>query len=286
LILISLNKLSESQAHSGDVHGAIATQEEVVALAEQTFGRESTGYSSYLSNLGNMYADVGRLADAERMLRESLEIDRRIRPPDDEDMPVSLNNLATILVDEDKCEDAIPLHEESIAMRRRLSGVPSTDVAIALGNYARALNCAGRHTEALVAADSALAMSITVFGPGHQRTATARVRIAEVLMSTGRAGEAEPFLRDAIGTFRGINERFWRVGDARARLGEALLAQGRRPEGIAEVEAGWEIYTETTATGAPRSREIAALAAAYYDETAERALADRWRLRAAGGSGE
>jgi serine/threonine protein kinase/predicted negative regulator of RcsB-dependent stress response len=281
--LISLNKLSESQAHSGDVHGAIETQEEVVALAAKTLGKESGEYSSWLSNLGNMYADVGRLADAERLLRESLAIDRRIRGSDHEDMPYSINNLATILVDEGKCDDAIALHEESLALRRRFYGVPSTEVAVALGNYARALNCAGRHAEAETAADSALAMCVTVFGPDHQRTATARVRVAEVLMATGRADQAEPHLRTAIAAFRAINERFWRVGDARARLGEALLAQGRREQGIAELEAGWEIYTETTAPVAPRSRDSAALIASHYDATTDATTADRWRQRATGG---
>ena len=111
-----------------------------------------------------MYADIGDLAQAEGILRESLAIDRRVLGNDNEDMPISINNLATILVDEGKCSDAIPLHEESLALRHRFYGEPSAEVATALGNYARALDCAGRYAEAEVAADSALAMCTTVFG--------------------------------------------------------------------------------------------------------------------------
>ena len=281
-ILISLNKLSESQAESGDLPNAIKTQTEVVALSEKLFGKESDLYSARLSNLGNMYADIGDLARAEAILRESLAIDRRVLGSNNEEMPTSINNLATILVDEGKCEDAIPLHEESLAMRHRMFGEPSAEVATALGNYARSLDCAGRYVEAEVAADSALVMCTTVFGPGHVRTATTRVRLAEALLHTGRAAGAEPLLRSAIATFRGIGERFWRVGDARARLGEVLLALGRAREGIAELEGGWEILTETTGPNTPRSREIAAALVGYYEKTSQVARAERWRPRAAG----
>jgi len=279
-ILVSLNKLSETQAESGDLAHAIETQKEVVALAEHAFGRETDQYSGWLSNLGNMYADTGDLANAERILRESLAIDRKILGPDNEDMPFNINNLATILVDEGKCADAIPLHEESLALRRRFFTPPSAEVAIALGNYARALDCAGRHAEARTAADSALAMCITVFGPDHQRTATSRVRLAEAMLHTGHADEAEPLLRAAIATFSATGERFWRTGDARAVLGEVLLALGRSTEGVNELTAGWEILTETTGGNTRRSREIATVAAHYYENERGSALAQQWQARA------
>ncbi|HEU4365285.1 MAG TPA: serine/threonine-protein kinase [Candidatus Krumholzibacteria bacterium] len=285
-MLISLNKLSSTKAQAGDLPGAIATQTEVVGLTERLLGKENDRYSAWLSNLGNMYADVGDLAAAERILRESLAIDRRVLGNDHEDMPISINNLATVLVDQGNCEDAIPLHEESIAMRHRYYGEPSAEMAVGLSNLSRALDCAGRYGAAEIAADSALAMSTTVFGPGHHRTATCRVRLAEVLMHTNRADAAEPLLCDAVVVFGAIDARFWRTGDARARLGEALIAQGRGPEGIRELEAGWDILTETTETDTPRSREIAGVIAGYYEQKTERALAERWRLRAAGGSGE
>ncbi len=89
-------------------------------------------------------------------------------------------------------------------------------------------------------------------------------------------------MRQAIVTFQEIDERFWRAGDARARLGETLLVLGREPEGIGELEAGWETYTETTAPEAPRSRAIAANIAAYYNEQKDIALTEQWRQRAAG----
>lgn len=279
-ILISLNKLSETQAQMGDLKGAIETQQPVVAMAERAYGKETDQYSGWLSNLGNMYADAGDLAQAEPLLRESLAIDRRILGNDNEDMPFNINNLATILVDQGKCDDAIPLHEESIALRRRFFPPPSAEMATALGNYAHALDCSGRYSEAMSAADSALAMCITVFGPDHQRTATSRVRMAEVLLHTGRAAEAEPLLRSAVGAFTSIGERHWRTGDARAMLGEVLLASGHESEGMKELTAGWEILTETTGINTRRSREIAAVAAKHYQEGNEGAAAQLWRSRA------
>ena len=281
-VLVSLNKLSECQAQTGDLKQAIKTQTEVVALSVKLHGKENDESSARINNLGNMYADSGDLEKAEPLLRESLEIDRRILGNDHENMPTSINNLATILVDDGKCADAIPLHEESLAMRHRMFKEPSAEMAVALANYARALDCAGRSVEAEVFADSALAMSITVFGDGHQRTATARVRLAEVYLHTGRAAEAEPLLHSAIATFRGLDERHWRVGDARARLGEVMLATGREADGVAALDEGWEILTETTGPNTRRSREIAEVMATYYEARSESELRARWRQRADG----
>ena len=283
--LVTLNKLSQCQAATGDLRGAIETQKDVLTLAEKALGKTSTDYVDWLANLGSMYADVGDFTHAERIMRDVLAIDRSTRASDKEALPFSLNNLATILVDEGKYAEAVSIHEESIALRRRYFGEPSAEVAVALANYARALSGAGRLAQADTAAHGALAMSMTVFGPNHQRTATARLRLAEVMLRGGRPGEAEPLLRDAIATYRGINERSWRVGDSRARLGEALLAKGLKVEGIHELEAGWEIYTATNSPSAPRSREIAQMIAAYYDGAAKPAEAERWHRRAAPPSG-
>ena len=284
LTLGSLNKLAESQTQSGDLRGAIKTQEEVVAAAARVFGKESRQYASWLGNLANMYADAGDLASSERAMREALAINRRIPQSDPDQIPTVINNLATILVDEGKCGDAITLHEESLALRRKLHGEPSEEVAIALGNYSKALNCAGRHAEAESTAHHALEMCTTVFGPKHNRTSSARVGLARVYLSTGRPHEAEPLLRETIAALAAINPKFWRVGDVRARLGEALLAEGRSREGIAELEAGYDLYTATIAPSAPRSREIASRAASYYDQRNATAVANRWRQRAAGDS--
>jgi hypothetical protein len=101
-----------------------------------------------------------------------------------------------------------------------------------------------------------------------------------VLLATGRAGEAEPLLRESVRAFQAINQRHWRVGDARARLGQALIAEGRGREGIAELETGWTIYTETTAPTAPRSREIAGAIAAYYESAGDPASAKHWNEKA------
>ncbi len=281
-ILVTLNKLSECQAQIGDLAAAIETQKDVVATAERALGKETDDYSAYLMNLGNMYADAGQLATAEPLLRESLAIQKRVNDPTrDPNIPFSINNLATVLVDLGKCDDAIPLHQESIALRRRMFPAPSAEIAVAFGNYARALDCAGRSPEARVFADSAVTMCTVVFGPDHMRTATSRVRLAEAMLHTGDTAGAEPLLRSAIATFTAINPRLWRVGDARARLGEVLLALGRTQEGIGDVTKGWEIYTETTAATTLRAREMATVAADYYQKNAETTLAAAWRERAA-----
>jgi len=278
-VLISLNKLTESQAQLGDLTGAMTTQTEVVELAADLLGRDDPRYGAWLGNLANMHADVGDLVTSESMMREALAIDRRVQSADGDELSTRINNLATILVDLGRCEEAIPLHEESIALRRRVHGEPSAEVAIALGNYALALNCGGRHADAEAAAAVALPMAAEVFGPSHQRTANIHVRLAEVYLSTGRASDAEPHLREAIGVFDAIDPRYFRTGGARAQLGEALLELGRHEEGADELEAGYEILAETVRADSPRMLRFADVLADHYEKV-EDARAARWRLLA------
>jgi eukaryotic-like serine/threonine-protein kinase len=282
LTLNSLSMLTANRAQGGDPGGAIASGFELVAARERVHGREHPEYVAALSNLGNMHADIGDYATSERLLREALEIDRRILAPDDGDLAFTINNLATVLVDQGKYADAIPLHEESLALRRRVFGEPSVEVAVSLANYSFALVRAERYAEAERPAREAVEMSVAVFGPDHPRTGIARLRLGEVLLVTERPAEAEPVLRAAIAILTTVGERYSGTGSARARLGDALLALGRGAEGIREVEEGWEILAETIDPGAPALRGIAATAAAYHEDQGAPALAAEWRARAGG----
>jgi tetratricopeptide (TPR) repeat protein len=285
-VLISLNKLSESQAQLGDLSRAITTQEEVVALAADVMGTDARQYSMWLNNLANMQADVGELESAASSMREALEIARRVLGEDDAGVATPLNNLASILYDLGECDAAIPLHEESIALRRRHHGEPSAEVAIALGNYALALSCVGRHADAEVAAAEAVPMAATVFGSEHQRTAAARLTLVRIFLETNRAEAAEPLAREAILALSAVNARHWRTGTARAHLGDALIALHRGAEGVIELEAAYDILLETMAADIPRLRTLADRIADYYEAEGELALASDWRLRASGASGE
>jgi non-specific serine/threonine protein kinase/serine/threonine-protein kinase len=282
LTLNTLSMITSTQAQGGDPGGAIASGFELVDARERVHGKEHPEYVAALSNLANMHADIGEYATSERLLREALEIDRRILASDDGDLAFTINNLATVLVDQGKFADAVPLHEESLEIRRRAFGTPSVEVAIASGNYALALGGAGRHAEAETAARDAVDMSGVVFGADHPRTAVARMRLAEVLIATDRPAEAEPLLRDAIAALTAVGERYAATGAARARLGEALLALGRDAEGIRELEEGWAILMETMSPGTPATRRIAARAAAYHEANNDTALARTWRTRAEG----
>lgn len=61
-----------------------------------------------------------------------------------------------------------------------------------------------------------------------------------------------------------------------------MIATGRGTEGIAEVEAGWEILTETTGANTLRAKDIAEVAAKYYAGVQEGAGTSRWTERAKG----
>ena len=60
-----------------------------IALA--TYGEDSLKLSPYINNLGRFYKDVGRYEESERLLLQSLELEKK-REPDSSNVADRINN--------------------------------------------------------------------------------------------------------------------------------------------------------------------------------------------------
>jgi tetratricopeptide (TPR) repeat protein len=125
-------------------------------LAEREFGKENAATARLQSNLGAVLLALGRLAEAEPILRRSLASLRRNGAPGDLDAGDMLNRLAFIAL-ERKADDANALYREAVDFERsRKPGGPIFatdgyeylgdaalrvgDTALAEGMYRRALD--------------------------------------------------------------------------------------------------------------------------------------------------
>ncbi len=105
--------------------------------------------------------DQGNFSEAERCLREALEIKRRVLGNQHPSTLVSLNNLAVLLQDQQQLAAAEPLFREAMEIKIRILGLDHPDTAISIDNLAMVLDKLGRRTEA----ESLLAKTLSATHP-------------------------------------------------------------------------------------------------------------------------
>jgi CHAT domain-containing protein len=136
-------RAAEAELSLGRTPDAIDRLQKAQAIAQGT-GRESL-ILAVESSLGNAYALGGRDADAERLLRSSIERANRAR--DAQTAARSLNNLGNLLAMQGRFADASRSYREAIDAANRAG---DRSIAIrASANLARALLDQGRHGEAI-----------------------------------------------------------------------------------------------------------------------------------------
>jgi CHAT domain-containing protein len=134
---------AEAELSLGRTPDAISRLEKAQALAQGS-GKESL-ILAVESSLGNAYVLAGRDADAERLLRSSIERARKAR--DSETTARALNNLGNLFAMQGRFGDASRTFREAVAAAGA-AGNKSLGIR-ASANLARALLDEGRHGEAI-----------------------------------------------------------------------------------------------------------------------------------------
>ncbi|MCS6316791.1 MAG: tetratricopeptide repeat protein, partial [Nitrospira sp.] len=115
--------------------------------AEQV-GFDAARVAAAANNLGLLYHDQGRLAEAQPLYARALAIWEQQLGPEHEDVAAALNNLAEIAHAEADWGRAEPLYERVLAIERNVLGAAHPDVAISLNNLAELYRKQGRETAA------------------------------------------------------------------------------------------------------------------------------------------
>ena len=85
-------------------------------------GQDNPQLAGSLNNLVSLYYDQGKLVDAEPLLKDALEMRKRLsKGQDHPELATSLNNLALLYRDQGKLGDAELLLKDALEMNKRLS---------------------------------------------------------------------------------------------------------------------------------------------------------------------
>ncbi len=151
-----------------------------------------------LNNLGNLLGARGNFSEAERVLRESLGIRRRLSGEERYLVAQGCNNLGALLLRTGAHAEAIPMLQEAREILRGSSGDEERELlATSLNNLAKALKERGQLSEAEAAYRDALEVHSGLRGAAHPDSARILCNLGECLARMGRTDEAEELVLEA-----------------------------------------------------------------------------------------
>ena len=193
-------------------------------------GPDNPEVASDLVKLGLLRLEQGKAAEAEKLVRDGLAMDRRHLPANDPAVAVSESALGRVLADRSAYAEAIQLLTESVRLQSARSAV-SLDLADTLSELATAHYYVGH----LALADSthrqALAMHRQLYGEVHPRVADDLYNLGGVQHDLGHDAEAEKYYRQALSihqTWYGTEHPDTAL--IMAAVGQSLIYQGRYDE--------------------------------------------------------
>jgi serine/threonine protein kinase/tetratricopeptide (TPR) repeat protein len=183
--------------------------------------------ASWLNDLGQVLWKQGKLAEAEAVGREALDIRRRLFGNVNADVATSINNLASVYRRQRKLTEAEALIREALEIRQKLFGSEHLEVADSLHNLCVILGDEGKRAESEATAREMLAMRRRLLGDEDVLVAAALMDVAWAIGFTGKSAEAETLEKEALAIRRKL------LGDAHPDVANTLsiLADRMRQRG-------------------------------------------------------
>jgi tetratricopeptide (TPR) repeat protein len=155
------------------------------SCSSQSGPKQNAALSLALHNMGELCRQKGQLADATKLLSDSLQIREKLFGPDSEETLTTMATLAAVYNDEKRFDDAETLLMKVVRASERIN-VPDQVLAAAQNNLG--FLCLGRGDR--VAArrwlESALASCERSYGGGHPNTIGVRRLLAQMPLQSQR----------------------------------------------------------------------------------------------------
>ena len=192
-----------------------------------------------LMYLANVLRDRGIFDESVKLFHIALDAFRRFDSERNPQFAITRSYLARLHVMRGDFGEAERLLTDALGVLRVAYGDTHPLVATALREYGYLRIEQGRLPEAESMLDEAERILLRSVGPAHSLVARNRAHQAELALRRGRTGAAVQLARDTLGDFDrlGIPDHPSAI-DARATLGQALLATGNRDAAARELGRG------------------------------------------------
>jgi len=166
-------------------------------VADQEKRPPSRDLGAALGNLAEVYAGMGRDADAEAAYKRALAVLEKTIGLDSNDIVPELSNLGALYERQSRYAEAEPLLKRALALREKALPPGHPDVGVALNNLATVYEKQDRHSDSEPLFKRALAIFQKI--PGAERAvATLTDNLGQVYKAEGRYADAEPVIKQSL----------------------------------------------------------------------------------------
>jgi tetratricopeptide (TPR) repeat protein len=204
--------------------------------------------------LGQAYASLGRHAEARAAIEHSIGVRRKRGDGPSRAFALDLSLLAETLLAAGETDAALAQMDEAVAMHERIVGAEHPQQVEMVAYRAETYYQAGRWEVAAEGYARCAEAARTAFGEDHMLVAACTGAVACALVELGRAEEALGFADRALALLVTIETDPIYTATTRLARGRALVALGKRRDGIAEIEAA---AAALRAIGEPATHEVA-----------------------------
>lgn len=166
-------------------------------VAELEKGPANRDLGGAINNLAQVYADMGRDAEAEPLYKRALAIMEKSAGLDSADIAPELNNLAALYQRQLRYAEAEPLFKRALALREKALGANHPDVGQSLNNLATLYERQDRHADSEPLFKRALAIYQRIPG-AEPAVATLLNNLGQVYKAEDRFAEAEPAIKQSL----------------------------------------------------------------------------------------
>ena len=216
--------------HQDRLEESEATYRRALAIDERP-GGDSTEVGRDLMGLAVLQVQRKRYAQAESLMKRSIDVESRHLGPDNSDLAPALNNLGALYWMMGRYGDALPLYERVRKTFERTLDPSHPDIAAVYNNLAETYWKLGRFAEAEPLFRRSLAIKESRLSPGHASLAITLHSMAGMLRDQGRLNEAEAAYRRALDIrVRAYDPTNADVVETSTALASLLRASGRTRE--------------------------------------------------------
>lgn len=228
-----------------DLNAAIPLMQSAVSMQRTLWGAEPyPDYAAAVNDLGLLYRDKGDYDQSERLLRESLTMERRLLGDKHPELALALNSLGLVQQRKGDLAGAEATCRQALAMQRELLGNVHPDVANTLNNLAFVLFDRGDVGGALNAEAESLKIYRQLFPDDNPVVARTMNRLGYWYTETRDYPAADRYLEEALAMRRRLfGQSHPEIASSLLHVGILQVATHKYQDALASSRTAAEIYT-------------------------------------------
>ena len=231
------NSMAITLTAANQLDEALAAYRRTLAIFEQLGRAEDLDALVIRGNTGTLALRLGRLAEAEPVLKSAFEAQRR-RGGDSAAVAAAMGMYGAALSQRERWGEALPVLREALTLAERFAG-PASPLALRGRLFlAEAQLGSGDLVGASASLDAAQARLAERLGTGHLLALRLGLLRARLAAQRGDQAGAQRQYEALLAPLEALGApALTALADARLGLGEALLAQDRAPQALAPLRA-------------------------------------------------